>query len=443
MRVLLLQPPKEKEIPLGVTAAYASGARSSLPPLGLLSLASFLKSRHDVRVADLSAEDRRAVELREDLEAFHPRLVGVGSVITLWRDVLDVAREVKAFDPSIKVVIGGANATRYPSESLRHRDIDFVVCGSGQQPLMDLCDSLEGGGEGAGIPGCLTAKSAGEVPAAPVPLHPVDDYPPPDRLALPPALYRVPFAPENPATSMMSGVGCPFRCAFCDCRLLAPVSLRKPAAVVDEMSAVEEIGIRTVLFQDEVFTLRRSRVLEICRGIIARGLNLHWMVKSRVDAVDAGMLDAMREAGCFRVHFGIESGSDATLERMGKGFTVEKARESVRAVKDAGMECTGNFMLGYPGEDEEAARRTIAFAGSLDLDYRQFFLTVDTPGTDLFREAVAAGRRREDPFRLFTADPWRNTLDDLLSSDRIPRDRLLRLLEEAQGAGTARSGPGR
>jgi len=431
MKVLLIQPSDRFEISLGVPPGYSQKARNYLPPLGLLYLAAHLKQRHDVRVVDLMATKRRPESIIETLAEFQPDLIGITTVISLWKDVLAVAGAVKRYSPGIPIAVGGANPTRYPNESLAHPEIDYVIVGTGQGPLMELCDALENERDVTHIDNCFSKKQPHRT-LGPFPkLEKLDSYPSPDRTALPPTLYSLPFCPENPTTSMMSGLGCPFKCAFCDCRLLKPVHSRSAAAVLDEIAQVCELDIRSAIFQDELFTLKPSRVMEICRGINERGLSLNWAVKSRVDCITHEIVEAMVGAGCFNIHFGIESGSPSTLHRMRKGITLDQVRNAVKLVKSSGITCTGNFMIGYPGEDEDDIRRSIDLAQELEMNVTQFFLTVDIPGTELFDEALRNGRRKADPFREYTLNPESECLSNLYSSDKYSESRLFTFLEEA------------
>jgi anaerobic magnesium-protoporphyrin IX monomethyl ester cyclase len=431
VKILLVYPPHERETILGFPSDYATRARSDLPPLGLMYLASYLKDRHDISVVDMSAENYRAEDIKKCMDVFQPDLIGISCVITQWIPALNVARAAKKHDPGITIVAGGPNPTSYPHETLSHEDIDYVICGCGQIPFSQLCDCLESGGKVDGIENCLGKQASYVMTKAPG-LSSLDNFPFPDRGILPPDLYTVPFCPENPTTSIMSSQGCRYRCSFCASRNDRSWLMRDFEKVADEMQEIAECGIRSVMFQDELFTSDPERVRQLCRALIKRKIDLHWTVKSRVDSIEEWMPDLMKEAGCFNIHFGIESGNDKTLARMRKGTSIAQAEEAVRNVKKAKLSCTGNFMLGYPGEDGRDVYRTIFFAKKLELSISQFIIALDLPGTELYEEAVRSGRRPDiDSYREFTLDPEHTDLSDLFSSDRLDRETLLRLLQEA------------
>lgn len=436
MNILLIQPP---DIGFDVSGLYPKGyskqARSILPPLGLLSLAAYLKERHEVHVLDMPLLGMVSQDLPDILGGLEPGIVGITAVIDLWPSVLDVVRKVKNYDRSILTVIGGPNATAYPEETLSHPEVDYVIVGNGQRPLMALCDALDNGEADIGIENCYTQwVDYDEFGCVYSRGYDIGNFPYPDRSFVPTREYIVPFCPENPSTTMITSMGCPYRCAFCT-RRRPPVQFCDTRAVVDEMEEIEGLGIRSVLFQDELFTISKSRVRAICTDLIDRGVRLNWTVKSRADTVNPWMLELMRDAGCFNVHFGFESGNNSTLERMQKGYTRAQIVETVEMVRDADLSCTGNFMLAYPGESERDILDNIAFAKSLELDITQFSITGDTPGAPLFDEALRLGRRKKDFWSDFTAhpDPANSSipLERWSASDRFTREQLFSFLERA------------
>ena len=431
MKLLLINPSNEGEIPLGTPRNYSQEARSHLPPLGLLYLAGYLKARHDVKVVDMMVSGQDRDDVSGILQTFEPDLVGISAIISLWPSVLDIIRIIKQYNSAIPIVLGGPNATQYPVESLSHSEIDYLIVGYGQEPLMLLCNQIERGETGKGIDNCYAQNVPYTSYQKSFPIeYDLDAFPRPDRSAIPFEFYHVDFCPENPSTTMISSTGCPFRCAFCNCNHQI-VHIRSADHVVAEMQAIQAMGIRSILFQDEIFTMKPKRVRVICEQLIEKRIQVHWSIKSRIDCIKPWMPELMKKAGCFNIHFGIESGTDTTLARMNKGFTVEQVRQTVSVVKDAGLSCTGNFMLAYPGENANDIRQTITFAKELELDLAQFSITLDLPKTPMFDEAIKAGRRDGDPWSAFVKNPERVDLIEMFASDRFSPETLFEFLNEA------------
>jgi len=92
----------------------------------------------------------------------------------------------------------------------------------------------------------------------------------------------------------------------------------------------------------------------------------------------------MKQAGCVRVFFGIESGNNSVLALMNKQATVSEARDAVEVVKLAGIQAGAFFIIGYPDETESTVLDTVRFASSLPLDYLSFTLPYPIPGTSLY-----------------------------------------------------------
>ncbi len=212
-----------------------------------------------------------------------------------------------------------------------------------------------------------------------------------------------------------AGRGCPYPCKFC----VAPAyygttpRLPSPRRIADEVERnYRAFGIREFLFWSDSFTLRREHALGIAQEIAARGLPVEWACNSRVDHVDAGLLRAFREAGCKAVAYGVESGTQAVLDEVGKHVTLDQIRLAVALTREAGIAVVAHCVLGYPGETPDTIRRTIAFVKELDVDFAQFYCATPLPGSTLYEDARRNGwiasqewsRFDQDSYILRTAD---------------------------------------
>jgi anaerobic magnesium-protoporphyrin IX monomethyl ester cyclase len=144
------------------------------------------------------------------------------------------------------------------------------------------------------------------------------------------------------------------------------------------------LGYERVWFADDCFTLNRKRLLSICDELVQRRVHVGWECLSRVDTVDLSVAQKMKEAGCVRVFFGLESGNDSILKMMNKQATVKQAEDAVNVFRKAGVQTGAFFILGYPGETERTVLDTVDFASSLPLDYLSFTFPYPIPGTPLF-----------------------------------------------------------
>lgn len=423
MKILLINPPKEEEFSLFVLDDYGTKARSNQTPIGLMYLQSFLRYKHEVEILDMNAKEMKIHDIVAEIFRFKPALIGITCVIAKWITVKKLAETIKTY-VSTPIVVGGINPSLYPWETLQCESIDYVVSGFGQQPLRSLAESIENRNNTHNIHKVYTRINFPNKIKGDFLFEDVDLYPMPDRSVLPINDYEMPFFPENPCTSMVTSMGCPFKCKFCACKNFSPVLLRNPENIIAEMKHIESIGIRSILFQDELFTMSISRIKEICSLIISEEINLNWSVRSRANLVHRESLDLMKSSGCFNVHLGIESGTDRILERMGKGITVDLIKRSVNTIKSAGLSVTASFMLGYPDESEEEILQTIAFAKELELNNSQFFITQPEPGTELYSELKSIKNLPDDIYSEFILDPDKINLKNNVASTLFAKEKL-------------------
>jgi anaerobic magnesium-protoporphyrin IX monomethyl ester cyclase len=167
--------------------------------------------------------------------------------------------------------------------------------------------------------------------------------------------------------------------------------LRSAGNIVDEVKSIVELGYDRVWFADDCFTLDRKHLVNVCDEMIRRDADVSWECLSRVDTMNKEVAVKMRQAGCVRVFFGIESGNDCVLALMKKQVTVEQARHAVYVAKQAGLQVGAFFIIGYPGENNESVLDTVRFASGLPLDYLSFTLPYPIPGTALFERVKGNG----------------------------------------------------
>jgi radical SAM superfamily enzyme YgiQ (UPF0313 family) len=166
---------------------------------------------------------------------------------------------------------------------------------------------------------------------------------------------------------------------------------RTPGNVVEELRQAAGMGFRGIAIWDDNFCAGNRWVDEFCNLLKAANLGLSWTCCGRVDTVNEKMLANMKEAGCFSIYFGFESGNDEMLKLISKGTTTAQARIAVGQCRRVGLEVRGSFILGLPGDTPELARETIAFARELDLDSVKFMLYTPEHGTDLYATALSEG----------------------------------------------------
>jgi anaerobic magnesium-protoporphyrin IX monomethyl ester cyclase len=342
------------------------------PPLGPAYVAASLRAAgHEVTLLDCTFLSRE--EALDRVRTAGVDVVGVYIMMTMRRDALELARASRG--RCRLLIAGGPLPSCDPGAYTA--DFDVVVRGEGERTAVEVLDAFERGAIGA-LPTVI----------GPPPLSAdLDNLPRPARDLLPNPDYLAHWRRRGArsTTSVVTTRGCPFHCEFCSNAVFGvSYRARSASSVLDEVQEALSYGFERIHFADDVFTLDRRRLLEICAEIRRRGLRFGWECLGRVDSVDDETAAAMKRAGCERIFFGIESGSDATLALMNKRITVEKARSAVEAARSADLRVGAFFILCYPGEDDEAVLTTLRFATRLPLDYLSFTMPYPLPHTALY-----------------------------------------------------------
>jgi anaerobic magnesium-protoporphyrin IX monomethyl ester cyclase len=220
----------------------------------------------------------------------------------------------------------------------------------------------------------------------------LDSLPLPLHHKLPWQKYKEPII-GGPYTFVLTSRGCPAGCRYCIKHVTyqASVRHRSPEHVLQEMYMLKELGMHHIHFEADLFTVKKEFVYDLCNAIIKDGIKLRWSCNSRVDFVDEDELRLMKQAGCFLIAWGLESGSEAVLKRARKGTTVTRIRETIAASNRVGIKNWGYFIIGLPGETVETIQETIALSKQIPVDIGLFHIATPYPGTPFYYEAVENG----------------------------------------------------
>ncbi|KPJ62243.1 MAG: hypothetical protein AMS15_04535 [Planctomycetes bacterium DG_23] len=408
MKVLLINPPAANEIMANLPAVVEE-ERGYNPPLGLLYLASILEqdNRFEIEVLDAQVEELDYAGLRKRIERSGADVVGITTMTFTLIDVLKTARIVKEISPDTKVVLGGVHSHIYPEETLGLAEVDFLVLGEGEYTFPELLKNMSHPEAWESIEG-IGFKRAGKtiITSARKFIQDLDEIPFPARHLTPFKRYSSVIAKRKPITTMITSRGCPFRCSFCHRPQLGKrFRARSPKNVVDELEECVRMSIYEVLIYDDTFTVDRRRVLEICQDIKRRNLEVGWDVRARVDTVDEEMLKAMAEAGCERIHYGVEAGSPRVLRQLNKQINIERTKEVFALTQKHKISTLAYFMFGSPTETEEDIMASISLARELKADFVHFTILTPFPATEIYQRAMDQGIIREDLWRKFARNP--------------------------------------
>jgi len=358
------------------------------PPLGITyAAAAFAAAGADVKIFDYLVSGYSREKLSNQLMAFQPTAVGIGSVTMNFYDAIRIINDVKELNPEIITMMGGPHVSFTVRETLRqYPQLDLIVCGEAEMTIQELTPVLQDRNKWYMIAGIAYRQDDEIVTTAPRDfLADVDLIPPPARSLLPLSRYHALGYP----VSMVTARGCPHSCIFCLGRKMVGAKIRRRTAknVLNEMEQIMGLGFQRINIADDLFAADKERVKEICTGIKKRSLKFSWSAFARVDTVDQEMLDCMVEAGCDSVSFGVETGNPEMLSRIKKGIKLEQVHRAVKMCRQAGMIAHASFMVGLPGESRDTLKQTEALAKSLGALYGYHFLA-PFPGTTV-RENVS------------------------------------------------------
>ena len=406
MRVLFVNPPAFNELTTQVGKEITENS-SFQPPLGLLYIASYLRTQgdHEIRVIDSQVDRLSYPQLEAEIAAWKPDIVGLTAMTFTMVDVMKTAEIVKKINPDIAVCLGGPHVDIYAPETISLDHVDFVIKKPGEASFALLIEQLDGRRQLDRVPGLLYKDKNDEVhenPQAPVSLT-LDDLPFPDRTMVPFEKYYSIMTANRPVGTMVTAKGCPYMCVFCSERGSKP-SWRSGQSVADEMLDARRIGIKEMFFVDDTFYVKKQASMEISQALIDLKVGMPWGARARVNNLDTTMLEKFKESGCQRLHIGVEAGTDRVLKLLQKNITTDQARRAFKLCKDTGINTMAYFIVGNPGETLEDVKATFRLACELEPTTVQFSRMTPMPATELYE----MGRRQGlygDYWREFAQDP--------------------------------------
>jgi len=382
--------------------------------LGIGYLAAWLeKSGHEVQIIEgaFYESDEEIIEMVRD---FGARMFGVSVIINNFTAALTLTRLAKETLEGVTTVVGGPHPSAVPRQFVDNHYVDFVLTGEGEQPLMMLANLLQGGGSRYGdVPGVWWKGGKSNLDSER--MVALDESPWPARHLMEMNKYRhrdyvISLGMHGTNFNIITARGCPGKCNFCDHSVFGRRAIHRSIKnVVDEIQWVStQYGIRNFDVMDDTFTYNRKRVLELCRELIRRDLNLFWCCRLRADTVTEEMIALMAEAGCIRFSMGIESVEERVRLAINKGNSMDQVNNALIWGKKYGMLTVGNFMIGNLGDDRASVMRSLNYSlENENIDVPSFTVLTPLPGTPVFDIASEKGWIRSfnwDDYRMNTKD---------------------------------------
>jgi anaerobic magnesium-protoporphyrin IX monomethyl ester cyclase len=391
MKITLVNPP------------YPPSVHSHPPfiPLGLGYLAAVAqKAGHEITVVDCQAEKLTLGGFRARLEKTPSDVIGVTATTLLYKSAMQLITLAKQVQPQALTILGGSHGTFWDENALNeYPSLDLIVRGEGERTFIELLDKLQNKSSLDNVLGITFRREDKTIrtPNRPY-IEDLDSLPFPAHDLMPLEGYKHEGKILFP---LVTSRGCVYWCDFCSTVRMFGRGYRWRSAknVVDEIQLVhDKYGVDQVTFYDDAFSVDRERVVRICKELRARRLDVTWDCGTRVDMVDRDLMKTMRDAGCFCVWLGVESGSEKILGAMNKSIKLDQTRKAFKTANKVGLMTIANTVIGFPGETEQTARETIRFVKELNPDSVGFYVATPYPGTPMYEQVKEKGWLRVTDF---------------------------------------------
>jgi len=405
--IVFVNPPYEQ---VSEGTNYLKHITNRSPSIGLLLLAA--KAReigYSPKIIESDLEGYSPQKVAEIILEIKPKFVGITLFTVGVFNASVIARLVKEKNEEIVVLVGGPHISSMGYETMqRFTDFDVSIIHEGELILENLLNSIEKEKSLEGVNGIMYRDNTGAIRKTPPPpnIEELDLLPRPAWDLLPnfpkgylPAIYDYPRAP---VATYSASRGCPFLCEFCDTSTFGgKIRYNTPQRVYDDMKHLSETyGVKHLQFVDDLFVAHNARVQEFSKLLIANPIDITWSCTARVNTVKPETLALMKQAGCWEISFGLESGSDSLLDAMRKSQRVETAKNAVKWTHEAGIRVKGLFMLGYPGETRESIELTKQFVQEVPLTTMNLSKFTPYPGSPIYKKLYGTSIREEDWERL-------------------------------------------
>lgn len=389
MRVLFIYPNLYAQVGFNYGVAYLSGTlKAHGHQTKLINI--------NEKVNPVPTDD----ELLQEVRAYQPGLVGFSVVTNQYREALRIAKLIKA-ELEVPLICGGVHASMVPEEVLASGVFDYVCVGEGEGALLELVEKLEKGEDTTSTANIWCRKDGRIIANKVRPFVPLDELAPMDYEVL--DFQRLIDAKRGWVGAMASR-GCPYRCSYCfnhrmveiyrkdigvPAGRLGYIRHRDPASVIAELEWLlsRYRNISTYIFDDDLFTVDKNHLLELCR-LYREKVKVPFVCNAHVGKFDQEIARALKDAGCKIVKFGIESGSPRVRrEVMNRYMTNEQIKLALRQAQEAGLHTSAFVMIGLPTETREEVLETVELLAQTRPGRFRWAVFFPYPGTHAYQMA--------------------------------------------------------
>ena len=408
---MLLYPPGplyqrgENRCQLNVSESSANAVRAC-NDLGYVS--AILKKRgYSVYLRDYQSENLSLENLISEVVVYSPDIIFISTTNSSIFDDLKILCKIKKIKNDIVFILKGAIFFNCDQKFLNHPDfqiVDYLISGEEEFIIGDLVDYHFNSPKDISKISGIIYNDNGKFVRTEMPefYEDLDSLPFPDRSEMNNDLYIMPDTGEKLATIFTSR-GCPSSCIYCLSPKISGSKLRtrSPQNVLEELKeCYYKFGIKNFFFKSDTFTMDSKWVMSLCNAILASELKgkIKWVANSRVNTVNIELLSFMKKAGCHLIAFGLESGSDESLEKMKKYTTTEMNYKAVQMAKKVGLQTFGFYIIGFPWEDFSHFDATKRAMFKNNTDFIELHIATPFVGTQLYDMLKIDGKNVQEPY---------------------------------------------
>jgi len=372
------------------------------PPLGILYLSAWLEKNnipndvHDTTFSNYTKTESFILSSDYDVIAIYTNLMTKLNVIKF-------VKFIKENKPNCTIVLGGPDVT-YNVFNYLNIGTDVIVIGEGEQTMLEIAQACQQGvkKEFAHINGVAYKQEDGSIikTDARIRIKEIDEIPYPNRSKINIDAYLKVWKDNHgkSAMTMSTQRGCPYTCKWCSTAVYGQSYRRRsPEIVAEEMAAIKkDFNPDTIWFVDDVFTVSHKWLEAFAKEVNLRNARIPFECITRADRMNEDVIQWLKEAGCFRIWIGAESGSQKVIDLMDRRVEVEQVRKMIQQSRKKGIE-TGTFiMLGYPGETQEDIIETVNHLKQSNPDHFTITIAYPIKGTGLYAEVEDLQNKKLD-----------------------------------------------
>lgn len=357
------------------------------PYLGLCFLAAVLKQENiSVEILDCASRNFDAEQAVAYMADIRPRIVGISVMSMMLPACYKLIGGIKKAVPGAVTVVGGAHINADP-RSILSLGADYGFHGESEFQFTRFCKKILHGQEDfSEIKGLVYFDQKRNVVVNPSDLiEDLDSIPDPAYELVIDNPYYNPDT-DLKVAAVITSRGCPYDCIYCS--KVQKTQYRYVSSdriMVLLKRLVGEYGVRRITFIDEIFTINKARVRELCEKMIREKLDIAWGCATRADAVDDSLLEVMQAAGCDKISFGVETGSEKIRFAGNKKIENAVYEKVFKMCRKRKIKTMADYIFGHPGETIKDMFATLVFSMKLNSSYAFFHKMLPIPDSKLYQ----------------------------------------------------------